>query len=252
FGWELPAFAHLPMMLSPQGEKLSKRHAAVSVSEYRDRGYTPEGVLNYLVRFGWSYGDQEIFSRQELIEKFSWDRVNKSDGKFDAAKFADVAFEHLKRPELTDDERYLDEVVPFLAQAGIEDPPRDRLRQALPLIRERARDLVDAAHHLDFYFREPPELDEKARKKFLQPEIAPHLEALAKDYESVSTWELDTLGACLDGYVARHQLSMKTVAQPVRVSLTGRTASPGLFDVMVVLGKATTLARLQRGAELAR
>src|SRR6187200_875607 len=92
--WKLPEFAHLPMMLSQKGEKLSKRHAAVSVAEYRDKGYTPEGVLNYLVRFGWSYGDQEIFSRQQLTELFSWDRVYKSDGKFDEKKFAHVAFQH--------------------------------------------------------------------------------------------------------------------------------------------------------------
>src|SRR5690606_35118921 len=118
------------------------------------------------------YGDQEIFSRQELIEKFDWERVNKSDGKFDAAKFADVVFEHLKRPELTSDDHYLEGVLPFLAQRGIADAPREGLLQALPLIRERARDLADAAHHLDFYFREPPELDDKARTKFLKPEVA--------------------------------------------------------------------------------
>ncbi len=252
FGWDLPDFAHLPMMLSPQGEKLSKRHAAVSVSEYRDRGYTPEGVLNYLVRFGWSYGDQEIFSRQELIEKFSWDRVNKSDGKFDAAKFADVAFEHLKRPDLTDAERYLDEVAPFLARAGIEDAPRERLRQALPLIRERARDLADAAHHLDFYFREPPLMDEKAVKKFLVSEAAPHLEALADAYAGLDEWRADDLQGRLEGYLQQQGLAMKAVAQPVRVALSGRTASPGLFEVMVVLGRDLTLSRLRRGAALAR
>src|SRR5690606_19644417 len=113
-GWATPQFAHLPMMLSPKGEKLSKRHASVSVSEYRDKGYTPDAVLNYLVRFGWSSGDTEIFSKQELIEAFNWDHVGKSDGKFDAAKFADVAFEHLKTPHLTDDERYLELVRPHL------------------------------------------------------------------------------------------------------------------------------------------
>jgi glutamyl-tRNA synthetase len=252
FGWELPEFAHLPMMLSPQGEKLSKRHAAVSVSEYRDRGYTAEGVLNYLVRFGWSYGDQEIFSRQELIEKFSWDRVNKSDGKFDAAKFADVAFEHLKRPELTGDAAYVDGVLPFLAETGITDPSRERLLAALPLIRERARDLKDAAHHLDFYFREPPALDEKAAAKFLTQDAAPHLEALSRAYEAAQPWQADTLQNALNRYSEEQGVPMKNLAQPVRVALTGRTASPGLFEVMVVLGRELTLQRFARAAELAR
>src|SRR5690606_22249862 len=112
--YPLPEFAHLPMMLSPKGEKLSKRHASVSVMEYKEKGYTPMGVLNYLARFGWSFGDQEIFSRKELIEKFDWERVNKSDGKFDDKKFADVAFEHLKNPELTDDDTYVRGVLPEL------------------------------------------------------------------------------------------------------------------------------------------
>lgn len=252
FGWPLPQFAHLPMMLSPQGEKLSKRHAAVSVSEYRDRGYTAEGVLNYLVRFGWSFGDQEIFSREELVEKFSWDRVNKSDGKFDAAKFADVAFEHLKRPELTSDEQYVEGVLPFLAEAGIESPSKERLLRALPLIRERARDLKDAAHHLDFYFREPPLFDEKATKKFLTPEAAPHLEGLAAALEGVTDFSPATAEQTFNAFAAERGLAMKQIAQPVRVALTGRTASPGLFDVMAVLGKDLTLTRLRSAAAQCR
>jgi glutamyl-tRNA synthetase len=252
FGWEKPQFAHLPMMLSPKGEKLSKRHASVSVSEYRDQGYTPMGVLNYLVRFGWSFGDQEIFSREDLIQKFSWDRVNKSDGKFDAKKFADVAFEHLKTPALTPDADYVKLVVPFLEAAGIASPSEAKIAQALPLIRERARDLKDAAHHLDFYFREPPTMDDKARAKFLVPEAAAHLEGLAARYESVSDWKPEVLEAALGEYVASQGLEMKVVAQPVRVALSGRSASPGLYDVMHVLGKDITLARLRRAAELCR
>lgn len=252
FGWPVPTFAHLPMMLSPKGEKLSKRHAAVSVSEYRDKGYTPEAVLNYLARFGWSSGDREIFSKQDLIHAFDWEHVGKSDGKFDEKKFADVAFEHLKSPELTDDETYLARVRPFLSEAGIEAPDEDALGMALPLIRERARDLRDAAHHLDFYFREPPEFDEKARKKFLQPEAAEHLENLAASLEKLESWDAAELERAMVSYVEENELKMKVVAQPARVALTGRAASPGLFDVMLVLGKERSIGRLRRGAELSR
>ena len=139
FGWEPPEFAHLPMMLSPKGEKLSKRHTSVSVQEYRDRGYPPAAVLNYIVRFGWSYGDQEIFSREELVKAFDWERVNRGDGKFDEKKFADTAFEHLKREDLTPLVEYSRTVRPFLAERGLSEPDEDSLLRAIPTIRERAR-----------------------------------------------------------------------------------------------------------------
>ncbi len=251
-GWEAPQFAHLPMMLSPKGEKLSKRHAAVSVSEYRDKGYTADSILNYLVRFGWSSGDQEIFSRDQLIKAFNWDHVGRSDGKFDAAKFADVAFEHLKNPELTSDERYLELVTPWLAEAGIESPDQETLRAALPLIRERGRDLKDAAHHLDFYFREPPVFDEKAAKKFLVPDASAHLEKLADAFDDLPAWEADALEAAFQAYGTENDVAMKVYAQPVRVALSGRTASPGLFEVLVVLGKELSLKRLRAAADKAR
>ena len=251
-GWPVPELAHLPMMLSPKGEKLSKRHAAVSVWEYRDKGYTPEAVLNYLVRFGWSSGDREIFSRQDLIEHFSWDHVGKSDGKFDDKKFADVAFEHLKQPELTPDAEYLRLVVPFLEKAGIENPDRARLAQALPLIRERARDLGDAAHHLDFYFREPPTFDDKAKAKFLTAAAGPILEGVSEELGAVSAWTAASLEAAVSAYVTTGGLEMKVVAQPLRVALTGRSASPGLYEVLEVLGRELSLARLATAATICR
>jgi len=251
-GWQAPKFAHLPMMLSPKGEKLSKRHASVSVTEYKEKGYTPDAVLNYLVRFGWSSGDQEIFSRDQLVEAFNWDHVGKSDGKFDAAKFEDVAFEHMKTPSLLSDEKYLELVKAPLAAAGIESPDDAKLKACLPLIRERGRNLVDAANHLDFYFREPPTFDEKPTKKFLKPEAAEHLEALASIFEALPAFEEAPLEEAFKKYGEDNDLKMKIYAQPARVALSGRAATPGLFEVMVVLGKERTLARLRAGAEKAR
>lgn len=251
-GWTPPQFAHLPLMLNAKGEKLSKRDGAVSVQDYRDRGFTPMGVLNYLVRFGWSFGDQEIFSRQELIERFSWDRVNKSDGKFDEKKFADVAFEHLKRPDLTSLDEYVAWVKPFLERRGLHDVPEAKLRAAIGGIRERARTLVDAAHDLDFYFRDPPEMDEKAQKKFLTPESAGRLEQLAAVVGAVDPWEAPALEHAVKTWAEQQGLALKDFAQAARVALTGRSASPPLFDVMAVLGKEDSLRRLARGAALAR
>ncbi|MEP7051312.1 MAG: glutamate--tRNA ligase family protein, partial [Pseudomonadota bacterium] len=225
---------------------------SVSVKEYRDKGFTPMGVLNYLVRFGWSSGDKEIFSREELIQLFSWDHVNKGDGKFDEKKFADVAFEQLKQPTLTSLDEYAAWVKPFLALRGIQNPDDALLRRAIPGVRERARTLLDAAHDLDFYFREPPEFDDKARQKFLTPAVAPHLQALCGVFEAAAVWEAEPLEARFKAWVESAGLTMKDVAQPARVALTGRSASPPLFDVMTVLGKSQTLTRLARAAELAQ
>jgi glutamyl-tRNA synthetase len=249
-GWEPPEFAHLPMMLSPKGEKLSKRHTSVSVQDYRDRGYPAAGVLNYIVRFGWSFGDQEIFSRDELVRVFAWDRVNKSDGKFDDKKFADVAFEHLKRADLTPLAEYATNVQPFLAERGLTAPDPKTLSAAIPGIRERARTYRDAAADLDFYFREPPELDAKAREKLLNAEGAQRLVELAETLERVATWEPPALEAAAREWSDARGLAMKDVAQPARVALTGRSASPPLFEVMAVLGKERALARLRRAPSL--
>lgn len=247
-GWEPPEFAHLPMMLNAKGEKLSKRHAAVSTQDYKDRGYTPAAVLNYLVRFGWSFGDKEIFSVKELIESFDWERVNKSDGKFDEKKFADVAFEHLKQPELTSLDQYAEWTKPFLAARGLDNVDDALLHQALPGVRDRARTLVDAANDVDFYFREPPTPDEKAVSKFLTPESKPRLAALASLFEAQADWSPAALEAAFKAWVEAQGLQLKDVAQPTRVALTGRSASPPLFDVMQVLGRERTLARLRTAA----
>ena len=250
-GWEAPEFAHLPLLLNRKGEKLSKRHASVAVQDYRNKGYTPEAVLNYLVRFGWSYGDQEIFTRDQLIDLFDWERVGRADGKFDEDKFADVAFEHLKNPELKGIEDYAEQVVPFLEERGLSNPDRKVLLAALPFVRLRAKSLVDAAHALDYFFRETPVFDEKATRKFLTAESAPVLEQVASLLEARSNWQAEELESCVKTWVEETGTKMKAVAQPTRVALSGRSATPGLFDVMVVLGRERSLSRLRAGAKLA-
>lgn len=248
FGWEPPVFAHLPMMLSPKGEKLSKRHASVGVHDYQAKGYTAPAVLNYLARFGWSHGDQEIFSVEELVELFDWKDVNKSDGKFDEKKFADIAFEHLKQERLTSLDSYVELVKPFLAASGIPSPDDALLRRAIPTIRERAHTLVEAAHALDYYLREQPIPDEKAVSKFLTPDSKPRLAALADMFEGQAAWAPEPLETAFRGWVEAQGIELKDVAQPLRVALTGRSASPPLFDVMVVLGRERSLARLRAAA----
>jgi glutamyl-tRNA synthetase len=246
----VPAFAHLPMMLAPNGEKLSKRHGAVSVSEYRDRGYAPRAVLNYLARFGWSYGDQEVFSIDELIAAFDWEHCNRSDGKFDAKKFLAINYEHLKSQRLVDERSYAQQVLPFLRARGL-DPSPDDVERVVPLVRERATSFVDAADRLDFVYRDPPALDAAAATKFLVKSSAVRLRELATVVGSVDPWTAPSLEHAIESWVAGIGVPMKDVAQPARVALTGRSASPGLFDVIAALGRDRVLARLTAGADAA-
>ena len=246
-----PEFAHLPMMLAQSGEKLSKRHGAVSVAEYREQGYAPNAVLNYLVRFGWSHGDQEIFSKDALVAAFGWEACGRGDGKFDAKKFLAINHAHLKDPTLVPDEEYVARVVPFLEKRGLSSLPAARVKEAVPLVRERATTFVDAADRLDFVFRTDPVMDDAAVAKFLVPAAAPNLRALAAQLENVTSWNHEALEQRTTGWLTEQGLQIKDVAQPARVALTGKTASPGLFEVIATLGKAEALRRLQRGATLA-
>lgn len=251
FGARVPDFAHLPMMLAPSGEKLSKRHGAVSVSEYRDQGYAPHAVLNYLARFGWSHGDEEIFSLDRLVDAFDWEHCGRGDGKFDPKKFLAINQAHLRDPALVADGDYAARTLPFLKARGL-TPTLAEVKPVLPAIRERATTFVDAADRLDFFFRDPPAMDEAGRRKFLVPTAAGHLDALAALVEAADPFTEPTLEASLNAYLAARGLTMKDVAQAARVALTGRTATPGLFQVIAGLGKPRSVARLRAGAAAAK
>ncbi len=244
FDAKIPDFAHLPMMLAQSGEKLSKRHGAVSVGEYQAQGYSPRAVLNYLARFGWSHGDQEVFSLDELVAAFDWEHCNKSDGKFDAKKFLAINHEHLKTPRLTGEDEYVDRLLPFLAARGVPGLVRERVLHVLPLIRERATTFVDAADRLDFVFRDPPVVDPAAAAKFLGPASAPLLRELIEVLRGVELWTVQAIEARVQAWLEDKKLQIKDVAQPARVALTGRTASPGLYEVIEALGRDRAIARL--------
>jgi len=239
------------MMLAPSGEKLSKRHGAVSVAEYQNNGYSPVGLLNYLIRFGWSFGDEEVFSRDDMIQKFDWARCNKSDGKFDAKKLLAINFEHLKEERLTPSSVYIESVIPFLEKRGIASispGARTILEHALPLVRGRARTYVEAADALDPLVRDEPAYDEAAVQKFLLPTAAATLTEMADVVSHVEGWGKDAIEAAMTAWLSPKGQQIKDVAQPARVALTGRTASPGLYEVIDVLGRDKSVARLRRGA----
>jgi glutamyl-tRNA synthetase len=247
-GASAPKFAHMPMVLAPNGEKLSKRHAAVGVLEYRDMGYLPDAVLNYLARLGWSYGDQEIFTRQELIEKFNWDHVGSTAGRYDAKKFLHVQAGHLR---MLSDEEIARWTVPFLRKTGIEVAADDPiLLKTIPFVKPRASTFVEVAATVDYFFREV-EFEDKGKRKFLVPDNAQNLLRLAEVVGAVEPFTKELLDDAVKAWLGENDLPMKAVAQPARVAMTGRTASPGLFEVMEALGKERTLARLRAGAEIA-
>jgi glutamyl-tRNA synthetase len=255
-GYPVPRFAHLPMMLAPDGKKLSKREAErydipVSVMAYRDRGFSSDALINYLVRFGWSHGDQETFTRKELIELFDFAGASKADGKFDMKKCLAISHRILKDPAYTSDERYLAEVGPHLAARGLVVTDQAHLAKAVATVRERARTFLEAAEALDFYFRPEVQWDEKARAKFLVGDAAAHLRGLLDVVKGVADFTHEALEAAVTAWLAEKSLEMKTIGQSVRVALTGRGASPGLFEVMEVLGRDVVLARLAAGATIA-
>jgi glutamyl-tRNA synthetase len=244
FGARVPDFAHLPMMLAPNGEKLSKRHGAVSVTEYRDQGYSPRAVLNYLARFGWSHGDQEVFSLDELVAAFDWEHCNRSDGKFDAKKFLAIDHEHLKSTTLMGDDEYAARLLPFLEKRGLPGLDPERVKASVALIRERATTFADAADRLDFVFREAPAVDPAAAAKFLTPANVAMLKDFAAVVAKAEPWTAAAIEVRVVGWLAEKGLQIKDVAQAARVALTGRTASPGLYDVVAILGKDRAVARL--------
>jgi glutamyl-tRNA synthetase len=248
-GVEPPLFAHCPVILAQNGQKLSKRHAAVSVSEYQDQGFLPDAMINYLVRLGWSHGDQEIFTRQELIEKFDFEHVGAGGAKYDIKKLTAVQSEHLR---MLSPARIAELALPFVRARGLavrEDDPR--LEKAFETVRLRASTLVDAAERVDFYFRPEPVMEEAAVKKFLVPAAAPLLERVAQIVEQTEPFTEAELEARVARWMEDSGVSMKEFAQAARVALTGRSAAPGLYEIMAVLGKEVSVARLRKGKALA-
>ena len=247
FGAALPQFAHVPLILGTDKARLSKRHGATSVTAYRDMGYLPEAVTNYLVRLGWSHGDQEIFSREELIEKFSLDSVGKSAGVFNPEKFLWLNSHYLKPLPPA---RLADEILPYIQAKGYA-MPQDKawLEKMVRTLQERAKTLVDLVESAGYYLTDDFPRDDKAVKKFLTPEIAAPLNSLIEKFTALEDFSESAIEQQFAAVLEAHHLSMGKLAQPVRVALTGSTVSPGIHEVIAVLGKERTLRRLHAAAQ---
>lgn len=245
--YPVPRFAHVPMILGEDKSRLSKRHGATSVLAYEEMGYLPQALVNYLVRLGWSHGDQEIFSIQEMVEKFSFDHVQSSAAVFNPEKLQWLNAEYIKHGE----SRHLAKLLgPFLEKQGYDSngvvQPRGGIEAVVPHLRERAKTLVEMADWTMPYIVDPVTMDEAAAAKFLTPTIAPGLHKFAERAKTVEPFSKETLEPVVHTILEEEQLKMGKLAQPLRVALTGRTFSPGIYEVMELLGKDRTLMRIER------
>src|SRR3989442_300877 len=246
FGAAPPAFAHVPQILGLDKARLSKRHGATSVLAYREMGYLPDAVVNYLARLGWSHGDQELFRREELIAHFTLENVGKSAGIFNPEKLEWVNFQYMKA---TPAPALAELVAPFLERAGL-PVPADRawLARVAETLRERAKTWVELAEFCRFYLLDTITPDPKAAATHLTPAIAPALADLCQRLTALPRWDAAAIEGAFQATLAAHGLKLGALAQPLRVAVTGGTVSPGIYEVLGVLGRERTIARLRAAA----
>ncbi|MGA9024526.1 MAG: glutamate--tRNA ligase [Steroidobacteraceae bacterium] len=238
-----PVYAHLPMILGADGAKLSKRHGAVSVLQYRDEGYLPEALLNYLVRLGWSHGDQEIFSLDEMRRAFDIADVNKSAAAFNADKLSWLNQQHMMRAPLA---RMIWPLRWQLERAGVEVEDEVRLEQIVLALRERVKNLKDMAAQALFFFRAPLAYDEKAQRKHVTPDVLALWGALAGELAALQPWTAPALHELLNGLAAANGLALGKLVQPIRLAVCGAVVSPPIDATLALLGREETLSRLAR------
>jgi glutamyl-tRNA synthetase len=249
-GWTVPVMAHIPLIHGPDGSKLSKRHGALGVDAYRAMGYLPAAMRNYLVRLGWSHGDQEIFSTEEMVAAFDLSAIGRSPARFDFAKLENLNGHYMRSSSERDLMAAIDKLLPYLSggaeiAAKLTPSVRGQIMAAMPELKERAKTLLELIDTASFIWAARPlALDEKA-KTLLTPEARAVLGEVIPELEAVEPWTAAATEQTVRGYAERKAAKLGTVAQPLRAALTGRATSPGIFNVLVVLGRHESLARLR-------
>jgi len=247
--WSIPSMSHIPLIHGPDGSKLSKRHGALGVEAYRAMGYLPAALRNYLVRLGWSHGDQEIFSTEEMIADFDLPAIGRSAARFDFAKLENLNGHYIRH---TDDQSLVtmfEDILDYVPRGAelkprLNETTRAQLLKAMPHLKERAKTLIDLIDASYFIFAERPlEIEPKALT-VLTPESRALIGRLRTVLETITPWSEETTEAAMRAFAEQNGLKIGAVAQPLRVALTGRTTSPGIFDVLAVLGRQEALARL--------
>ena len=245
-GAPLPVFGHVPMVLGKDRSRLSKRHGATSVTAYRDMGFLPEAVVNYLVRLGWSHGDQEFFTRDELIEKFSLKNVGRAAGIFDLEKLTALNADHI---QATAPETLAELLLPFLKKIGIHVESGEFLVKVVKTLVQRSKTMEEMATAATFYFTETIAYEEKAARKFLKPDTRQPLLFLTDALSVIDVFTEENLENAFKSVMDKTGLKLGKIAQPVRVALTGKTASPGIFEITEIIGKEKVIRRLKQAIE---
>lgn len=252
FGWEPPKFGHMSMILAPDRSKLSKRHGATSVEEFRSQGFVAEAIVNYLTLLGWGPGDErEIFSLQDTVELFELEQMSKKAAIYDTKKLTWMNGQYLSELPL---EKIIPEVKPFFVKDGYVDEAwfaenEEYFARLVDTARVRVKTLQEIADASDYFFKDVESYDEKGVAKHFKPEAVALLEQCIAAVEADSVYSLETTEAAYNKIAADNNLALGKVIHPTRLALTGRTVSPGMFDVMVLLGKEKTLARLHKAVE---
>ncbi len=255
-GWPVPAMAHIPLIHGPDGSKLSKRHGALGVEAYRAMGYLPAALRNYLVRLGWSHGDQEIFSTDEMIAAFDLPQIGRSPARFDFAKLENLDGHYIRHSDDAELLAEIDRLLPHLADGAalagkLTAQLRQQLLAAMPSLKERAKTLLDIIDGARFLLADRPlPLDDKAAA-VLTPEARALLRDIAARLGEVEPWTAEATERTVRDFAEARGLKLGAVAQPLRAALTGRTTSPGIFEVLTVLGRTESLARLADQAKRA-
>jgi len=245
-GYPVPRFGHAPMILGSDKTRLSKRHGATSVMAYKEMGYLPEALINYLVRLGWSHGDQEIFSLEELIRAFDLGAVGKSAAVFNPEKLLWLNQHYLKECPV---EKLAGEIAPFLEKLGLPAANREFTVRVVGDLHTRAKTLAEMAAAGAFYFFPEVAFEEEAAAKFLKKEVAGDLTAVAEGIASLQDYTKEGIEVFLRNLAETRNTKLKLIAQPLRVALTGKTVSPGIDDIMVTLGKERVADRIKRAVE---
>jgi glutamyl-tRNA synthetase len=248
-GATAPVYAHVPMILGADGAKLSKRHGAVSVLQYREEGFLPEALLNYLVRLGWSHGDQEIFTMDEMAQHFDIFDVNKAASAFNPDKLLWLNQQHMQRAT---PERLAQYLSPQLAALGIDTTDQAKVAAVALCQRERAKTLKEMAANSVFFFREFEHYDEKAAKKNLAADAVPALQAMRTQLDGLVEWRAEAIHGVVERVAAELGVGMGKVAQPIRVAVSGTAVSPPIDKTLEILGKQTTLQRMDRAMAYAK
>jgi len=248
-GVDVPAYAHLPMILGADGAKLSKRHGAVDIRDYRDQGYLPEAMLNYLVRLGWSHGDQEIFSVEEMVAKFDIAEVNQSASSFNPEKLIWINQQHIIAASA---DKLGEALVPYLKAAGLDPNNGPSPGAVADVFRERARTLVDMAESARYCYEEFDEIDANAAKKHLRPVVLEPLQSARDAFSSLDSWEPHTIDESIHKVAESYEINLGKLGQPLRVAVTGGSVSPPIDTTIWLVGKDRVIARLDRAIEWVR